>query len=183
MRLEVRFGDTRAGRELFFHPQMALGELFTDGRLTVSGGSIYDLLDLLGRNLHSLTPPQFGHLRHVVRNTFDRWTRRNSERLARDNVHHHYDIDDRIYELFLDSDRQYSCAYFEAPGTGSRCSPNSRRKRHIVAKLLVEPGAKVLDIGSGWGGMALYSRGHGWCRRNRFDAIAGAAEGRAAPGR
>jgi cyclopropane-fatty-acyl-phospholipid synthase len=153
--LKVRLEDKRAGRELFFHPQMALGELFTDGRLAVSGGSIYDLLDLLGRNLPSLTPPQFGHLRNVMRNTFDRWTRRNSERLARDNVHHHYDIDDRIYELFLDSDRQYSCAYFEAHGQDLDAAQLAK-KRHIVAKLLVEPGAKVLDIGSGWGGMALY---------------------------
>jgi cyclopropane-fatty-acyl-phospholipid synthase len=153
--IKVSLADKRAGRELFFHPQMALGELFTDGRLIVSGGTIYDLFELLGRNLHCLTPPQFGHLRQVVRNTFDRWTRRNSERLARDNVHHHYDIDDRIYELFLDSDRQYSCGYFEAPGQDLEAAQLAK-KRHIVAKLIVERGAKVLDIGSGWGGMALY---------------------------
>ncbi|MFA5955488.1 class I SAM-dependent methyltransferase [Hyphomicrobium sp.] len=156
--LTVTLHDSKAGLDLFLHPQMALGELFTDGRLTVSGGSIYDLLELLGRNLHSLTPPQFGHIRHVVRNAFDRWTRRNSERLSRDNVHHHYDIDDRIYELFLDSDRQYSCAYFETPDQDLEAAQLAK-KRHIVAKLLIEPGAKVLDIGSGWGGMALYLAG------------------------
>jgi cyclopropane-fatty-acyl-phospholipid synthase len=153
--LKVHLVDERAGRELFFHPQMALGELFTDERLLVSGGSIYDLLELLGNNLHCLTPPQFGHLRDVVRNTFDRWTRRNSERVARDNVHHHYDIDDRIYELFLDSDRQYSCAYFEGPGQDLDAAQLAK-KRHIVAKLVVGPDARVLDIGCGWGGMALY---------------------------
>src|SRR5690349_4134728 len=84
--LVVTLKDAKAVRELFFHPQMALGELFTDGRLLVSGGAIYDLLELLGKNLHSLTPPQFGQVRHVLRNVFDRWTRRNSSRVARDNV-------------------------------------------------------------------------------------------------
>ena len=153
--LVVTINDNRAIRELFFHPQMALGELFTDARLTVAGGSLYDLLDLLGHNLRSLTPPQFGQVRHVLRNVFDRWTRRNSERLSRHNVHHHYDIDDRIYELFLDSDRQYSCAYFETPGE-SLDAAQLAKKRHVTAKLLIKPGAKVLDIGSGWGGLALY---------------------------
>lgn len=153
--LKVTLKDAKAEWELFFHPQMALGELFTDGRLTVSGGSVYDLLELLGHNLHSLTPPQFGQIRHVLRNVFDRWTRRNSLRLSRSNVHHHYDIDDRIYSMFLDSDRQYSCAYFEKPDQDLEAAQLAK-KRHIAAKLLVKPGSKVLDIGSGWGGMALY---------------------------
>lgn len=153
--LTVTLKDYKAAGELFFHPQLALGELFTDGRLTVSGGSIYDLLEVLGLNLHSLTPPQFGQLQHVLRNIFDRWTRRNSERMSRDNVHHHYDIDDGIYELFLDSDRQYSCAYFKTPDEDLEAAQLAK-KRHIVSKLLVKQGAKVLDIGSGWGGMALY---------------------------
>ncbi len=153
--LTLKLMDSRAGLELFFNPQMALGELFTDGRLKVSGGSIYDLLELLGRNLHSLTPPQFGHVRSVLRNTVGRWTLRNSRRRARANVHYHYDIDDRIYALFLDSDRQYSCAYFEVPGQ-SLDAAQLAKKRHIAAKLLIKPEDKVLDIGSGWGGLALY---------------------------
>jgi cyclopropane-fatty-acyl-phospholipid synthase len=153
--LIVTLLDYKAPRELFFHPQMALGELFTDGRLTVSGGSIYDLLDLLGHNLNNLSPPQLGHVQHTLHNVLDRWSRRNSEQASRDNVHHHYDIDDRIYELFLDADRQYSCAYFDEPEQDLEAAQLAK-KRHIVAKLLVEPGAKVLDIGSGWGGMALY---------------------------
>lgn len=156
--LSVTLKDNKAATELFFHPQLALGELYTDGRLTVSGGNVYDLLELLGNNLHSLTPPQFGWLQHTLRNIFEPLTLKNSERKSRDNVHHHYDIDDRIYELFLDSDRQYSCAYFETPDQDLEAAQLAK-KRHIVSKLLVKPGAKVLDIGSGWGGMALYLAG------------------------
>lgn len=153
--LTIRLKDMRAVRELLLNPELALGELYTDGRLTVSGGTIYDLLDLLGRNLPGLTPPQIGRWRHAVRTVFDRWRRGNSERLARRNVHHHYDIDDRIYSLFLDPDRQYSCAYFESERQNLE-QAQLAKKRHIAAKLLVPTGASVLDIGSGWGGLALY---------------------------
>jgi cyclopropane-fatty-acyl-phospholipid synthase len=74
---------------------------------------------------------------------------------ARRNVHHHYDIDPRIYDLFLDADRQYSCAYFAAPDM-SLADAQAAKKRHIAAKLAIEPGQRVLDIGSGWGGLGLY---------------------------
>jgi len=153
--LAVRLTDTRAARELVFNPELALGELYMDGRLVVTGGSIYDLLELLGRNLPNLSVPQMGWLRHTLRAAFDRWRPRNSEKLAQRNVHHHYDIDDRIYSLFLDSDRQYSCAYFDGEAKDLEAAQLAK-KRHIAAKLLVPRGATVLDIGSGWGGLALY---------------------------
>jgi cyclopropane-fatty-acyl-phospholipid synthase len=153
--LGVRLTDKSAARALFLNPEMALGELYTDGRLVVSGGSVYDLLDLLGRNLPGLMPPQVGHLRQSIRTVLERWKRGNSERLAKRNVHHHYDIDDRIYSLFLDSDRQYSCAYFEF-GDQDLEQAQLAKKRHIAAKLIVPTGASVLDIGCGWGGLALY---------------------------
>lgn len=153
--LVMTLSDARAGRELFLNPELAFGELYTDGRLRVSGGSIYDVLELLGHNLTVLAPPQIGRVRHALRSVFDRLRRRNSERLARNNVHHHYDIDDRIYSLFLDSDRQYSCGYFESE-TETLEEAQLGKKRHIAAKLLVAEGASVLDIGSGWGGLALY---------------------------
>jgi cyclopropane-fatty-acyl-phospholipid synthase len=153
--LTITLTDRRAGRELFLNPELAFGELYTDGRLLVSGGSIYDVLELLGHNLDALSPPQIGRVRHALRTAFDGWRQRNSERLARHNVHHHYDIDDRIYSLFLDSDRQYSCGYFESQKETLE-EAQLAKKRHIAAKLLVPAGASVLDIGSGWGGLALY---------------------------
>jgi cyclopropane-fatty-acyl-phospholipid synthase len=153
--LVLHLQDRHAITELIFNPELAFGELFTDGRLTVSGGSIYDVLELLGHNLDDLSPPQIGRIRHALRSAFHRWRRHNSLRLAKNNVHHHYDIDDRIYSLFLDSDRQYSCGYFESPRKSLE-EAQLAKKRHIAAKLLVPPGASVLDIGSGWGGLALY---------------------------
>src|SRR5690606_27264415 len=71
------------------------------------------------------------------------------------NVAHHYDLSDALYELFLDRDRQYSCGYFERPDDDLETAQHAK-KRHIAAKLLLRPGMKVLDIGSGWGGLALY---------------------------
>ncbi|HVJ76426.1 MAG TPA: cyclopropane-fatty-acyl-phospholipid synthase family protein [Hyphomicrobium sp.] len=153
--LVIHLKDHHAVTELVLNPELAFGELFTDGRLTVSGGSIYDVLELLGHNLDDLAPPQIGRIRHALRAAFHRWRRHNSVRLAKNNVHHHYDIDDRIYSLFLDSDRQYSCGYFESPRKSLE-EAQLAKKRHIAAKLLVPPGASVLDIGSGWGGLALY---------------------------
>src|SRR5690606_5700919 len=79
----------------------------------------------------------------------------NPMRRARRNVAHHYDLSDRLYELFLDSDRQYSCAYFRNDNETLEVAQENK-KRHIAAKLLLEPGQRVLDIGCGWGGMALH---------------------------
>jgi cyclopropane-fatty-acyl-phospholipid synthase len=153
--LTIRLTDQAALRQLVLNPELALGELFTDGRLVVSGGSVYDLLDLFGRNLPDFLPPQVGRVRHAIRAVFRRWKPRNSERLAKHNVHHHYDIDDRIYSLFLDSDRQYSCGYFESD-SADLDTAQLAKKRHLAAKLLVPQGARTLDIGCGWGGLALY---------------------------
>eukprot|EP01037_Dinobryon_pediforme_P006972 gene6972-biopygen4448 len=89
--------------------------------------------------------------RHALRYVLQNNTTTNSKR----NVAHHYDLDDRLYQLFLDDDRQYSCAYFEHENDSLEAAQLAK-KRHITAKLLVEPGMSVLDIGCGWGGMALY---------------------------
>lgn len=153
--LSIRLVDRRALRQLIFNPELALGELFTHGRLTVSGGSIYDVLVLLARNFNHMTPSVIARVRRSVRSMCGIWLPRNTKRISRSNVQYHYDIDDRIYSLFLDTDRQYSCAYFETPSQ-SLDEAQLAKKRHIAAKLLLFPGASVLDIGSGWGGLALY---------------------------
>src|SRR3954447_26304107 len=125
-----------------------------EGTLTVEDGTLYDLLDLAGRNMtalesHPLQALQehFGRLLRFV-HTYNPVTR------ARRNVAHHYDLSDTLYDLFLDRDRQYSCAYFTHPH-GDLDQAQADKKRHLIAKLLLEPGIRVLDIGSGWGGLAL----------------------------
>ena len=101
---------------------------------------------------------------------------------SRRNVAHHYDLSDQLYELFLDRDRQYSCAYFLHPDDDiDTAQPNKRR--HIAAKLLLRPGQKVLDIGCGWGGLALYLATRMRRRRHRPHPVDRAAEGGAAPRR
>jgi cyclopropane-fatty-acyl-phospholipid synthase len=84
-----------------------------------------------------------------------RWIQFNPRRRSRENVAHHYDLDGRLYSLFLDADRQYSCAYFETPDQ-SLDDAQLAKKRHLAAKLLLKPNQHVLDIGCGWGGLALY---------------------------
>ncbi len=153
--ITVRLHDRATERRLFFNPRLALGEAFMEGTLTVEGGSIYDLLDFIGLNM-SLAPR---HLLTPLYNGFGRafrvFQQYNPLRRARENVAHHYDLSDTLYDLFLDADRQYSCAYFSAPDLTIE-EAQANKKRHLAAKLLLRPGQKVLDIGSGWGGLALY---------------------------
>jgi cyclopropane-fatty-acyl-phospholipid synthase len=151
----VRLVDPGAARQLILRPELALGELYMDCRIFVTRGSIYDLLMLLGCNLGFQSPPSiaqgYDRLRAVLRPLHQR----NTVRRARRNAAHHYDLDGHLYGLFLDPDMQYSCAYFEHQSHTLE-EAQLAKKRHIAAKLLVEPGHRVLDIGSGWGGLARY---------------------------
>jgi cyclopropane-fatty-acyl-phospholipid synthase len=154
-RVGIRFVDQAVERQLIVNPSLAFGELFTDGRLLVTRGSIYDVLALVSRNLGLQDPPGIAKALTRLRTGVRSFKQRNSSQRAKRNVAHHYDLDSRLYDLFLDSDRQYSCAYFDEPGL-SLDEAQLAKKRHIAAKLLVRPGQHVLDIGSGWGGLALY---------------------------
>ena len=154
-KVRVRFATPAIERAIVFHPQMRLGEAFMDGSFVVEAGSIYDFLALILSNDRDPRPswlavflPRFRYLAWRLRAV-------NTKRRARDNASHHYDIDHRLYSLFLDDDLQYSCAYFETPEVGID-EAQMRKKHHLAAKLLMRPGMSVLDIGSGYGGMALY---------------------------
>ena len=152
----VHFHDARAIPELVLNPDLALGELYMDGRLTVEeGGTVADMLDLLMMNLGATQPTGL----HKLARSFRRMTRRfaqfNPASKSKEHVAHHYDLDGRLYDLFLGRDKQYSCAYFSAPGETLE-EAQIGKKRHIAAKLhLDKPNLKVLDIGCGWGGLAL----------------------------
>ena len=153
---------TAAERRFLLDPGVALGELYMAGDLEPLGCTIHGVLDLLFLNVVS----GGGNVMETAMRRFRRPLRRlrqlNPVRRARSNVAHHYDLDARLYELFLDEDRFYSCAYFE---TGAESLEQAQRAkvRHIAAKLhLDRPGLEVLDIGSGWGGLAIaLARDHG----------------------
>jgi len=134
-------------------PELKLGEAYMDGTLIVEQGSIAEVLALL------LGQERLGArnwaLPRALRYLFRRMQQLNLRSRSRTNVAHHYDLDGRLYSLFLDGDLQYSCAYFERPDQ-SLDDAQLAKKRHLAAKLRIAPGAKVLDIGCGWGGLALY---------------------------
>nr|WP_250809536.1 cyclopropane-fatty-acyl-phospholipid synthase family protein [Neorhizobium tomejilense] len=153
--VSIRFTDEAAERELAADPPLKLGELYMDGRLVIDDGDIYEFLALIKDNTLSegLT---FGMIwRGIARVLVSQFRNRVPINHNRRNVAHHYDLDEKLFSLFLDEDWQYSCAYFNPPGI-SLDEAQIAKKRHIVAKLLAEPGQKALEIGSGWGGMAMY---------------------------
>ncbi|HMK69380.1 MAG TPA: cyclopropane-fatty-acyl-phospholipid synthase family protein [Xanthobacteraceae bacterium] len=150
----VRFTSAKAQRAALFNPELRLGEAYMDGTFVVERGSIADALAILLRHEH-IAPPTWSRPWRDGRYLFRRLQQFNPRSRARRNVAHHYDLDGRLYRLFLDADQQYSCAYFEDPEQ-SLDDAQLAKKRHLAAKLRVEPGATVLDIGCGWGGLALY---------------------------
>jgi cyclopropane-fatty-acyl-phospholipid synthase len=157
-RLGVRLVDRAAELELLMDPAFALGELYMDGRLIVTRGSLYDILEMGARNLSQLEAPPWVKALDKARVAFRALHQRNDRRRAKTNIARHYDLDKRLYDLFLDADRQYSCAYFEHPGQ-SLDDAQRAKERHITAKLLPTDGMSALDIGCGFGGMALYLAG------------------------
>ncbi|NIO39563.1 MAG: methyltransferase domain-containing protein [Burkholderiales bacterium] len=154
-RIAVCLADSGAATQLLIHPELALGELYMDGRLTVTQGSIYDLVALLACNLWSGSTPGIAQTYNKLRKALRPLHGHNTARRAKRNVAHHYDLDRRLYQLFLDPDMQYSCGYFEHSGQRLE-EAQLAKKRHLAAKLLIEPRHHVLDIGSGWGGLGLY---------------------------
>jgi cyclopropane-fatty-acyl-phospholipid synthase len=132
------------------------GECYMDGSIAATGGStIYDVLALLAANAQTDKMPKIARAANAVRMALKRVDQYNPVGKAKSNVAHHYDLSGKLYDLFLDRDRQYSCAYFEND-EGSLEDAQLAKKRHLAAKLNIKPGMKVLDIGSGWGGLGLY---------------------------
>ena len=150
----VRILDQATVRRLCLTPELALGEGYMSGEIEVAPEELPDLMRLLVRNRRIGVLPPWVRAAQKVETGLRTWMERNTPQTARRNVAHHYDISNDLYRLFLDEDMQYSCAYFARPGLSLEAAQRAK-KRHIAAKLLIEPGMHVLDIGCGWGGMAL----------------------------
>ena len=151
----IRIADRAAERAIGRNPALGFGEMFMAGRLTLEAGDIRALLDLIGYNIrwekeNAVRAALWRPLRLAA--AWDAW---NWKRRSRRNAAHHYDLSDRLYALFLDRERQYSCAYF-TPEAQDLDSAQAAKMAHVAAKLCLAPGQRVLDIGCGWGGLALH---------------------------
>ena len=158
--VHIKFATAATARKIAIDPDMYLGEAYMSGDFSVLSGSLYDFIELAlvntgggSANMHGTTWAHRALYR--ARIGIRRIDQANSERRARHNVQSHYDLSGALYDLFLDKDRQYSCAYFETDDQ-SLDDAQLAKKRHIAAKLNIKPGMTVLDIGCGWGGMGLY---------------------------
>jgi len=152
----IRIHDKSLYNKLFFNPELHVGEAYMDGDLTFEDGSTcYDFIHLFSINRAGLAAhPIQNLLRHVWKamKGIDQY---NPIGKALKNVSHHYDISEDLYRLFLDDDLQYSCAYYRSPDdTLEQAQLN--KKRHVLAKLRIEDGMKVAEIGCGWGGLAIF---------------------------
>ncbi len=151
----IRLTDRRVEWQLALDPRLKLAEAYMDGRLILEKGGIDALIALFVRNAAGKRPPLWIKLIDDMRYRFRRFQQFNPVFRARRNASHHYDIRREIYDLFLDGDKQYSCAYFEHPEMTLEAAQQAK-KRRIAAKLAIPPRGRILDIGSGWGGLALY---------------------------
>ncbi len=143
--------DAGFARRFLLNPEMAVGEGYMDGSLTIEGDDLHGLFELVLRNL---APGRGRGIEALHGPLLRRLKQFNPAGRARRNVAHHYDLSGALYELFLDADRQYSCAYFRSDGDSLETA-QAQKKAHVAAKLCLRPGLRVLDIGCGWGGMAI----------------------------
>ncbi len=140
--------------KLLFHPDLYFGEAYTDGEILIENGTLTDFLDLALMNIGRGEVNFFSYLMNRLRGSYRYLTNFNFIKKSKMNVSHHYDIKDSLYDLFLDPKRQYSCAYFKDENDSLEVAQNNKIQ-HIIKKLNIKPNQKVLDIGSGWGSLAI----------------------------
>ncbi len=151
--VSLHITDPALPRRLVLQPDLALGEGYMDGTITVEGDDLHGMFALLMTNV-ARAPHNWRNRLFQLNALFRRLAQFNTKARARANVAHHYDLSGELYDLFLDEDRQYSCAYFRTPDMSLEAAQRAK-KHHIARKLLLKPGMTVLDIGCGWGGLAL----------------------------
>ena len=152
--IRVKLLDKKLHYKLLLYPDLYFGEAYTDGALEIENGSLTDFLELAMKNIGRREINFFGQMLKKIRGTYRYLTNFNFVKKSKDNVAHHYDISDDLYDLFLDSKRQYSCGYFKNEDDSLETAQNNKID-HLIKKLNLKPNQKVLDIGSGWGSLVI----------------------------
>ena len=152
--IRVKILNSNLHYKLLFHPDLYFGEAYTDGEIVIENGSLTEFLDLALMNIGRREFNFFSYLLNKVRGSYRYLTNFNLIKKSKMNVSHHYDISDDLYDLFLDRKRQYSCAYFKSINDTLEVAQNNKIQ-HIIKKLNIQPNQKVLDIGCGWGSLAI----------------------------
>ncbi len=152
--IKVKILDKKLHYKLLFHPDLYLGEAYTDGQLVIENGTLTDFLDLALMNIGRSEFNIISYLTNKFRGSYRYLTNFNFIKKSKMNVSHHYDISDDLYDLFLDPKRQYSCAYFKNDDDSLETAQNNKIQ-HIIKKLNIKPNHKILDIGCGWGSLAM----------------------------
>ena len=152
--ITIKLLDKSLNYKLLLHPDLYFGEAYTDGSLKIENGTLTEFLEITLRNVGRNDINLYGKILNNIKGTYRYLTNFNKGIKSKKNVSHHYDISENLYDLFLDSNRQYSCAYFKNENDTLEEAQNNKID-HIIKKLKIEPDQKVLDIGSGWGTLAL----------------------------
>jgi len=152
--VRLKILDKKLHYKLFFYPDLFFGEAYTDGSIVIENGTLTEFLDIALRNVGRNETNIFSTTLNKFRGTHRFLTNFNFVSKSKSNVAHHYDISDDLYELFLDTKRQYSCAYFKNENDTLETAQNNKID-HIIKKLNLKPNQRILDIGSGWGSLAI----------------------------
>jgi len=152
--ITVKLLDKKLNYKLLFYPDLYFGEAYADGKIKIENGNLTDFLNLTFKNIGRNEINIFGQILKKMKGSFRYLTNFNLKKKSKVNVAHHYDISDDFYDLFLDPKRQYSCAYFKNENDSLEDAQNNKID-HLIKKLNLEPNQKCLDIGSGWGSLAM----------------------------
>ena len=152
--IKLRILNKKLHYKLLLHPDLYFGEAYTNGEIIIENGTITDFLDLALKNIGRGEVNLFSYIMNRIRGSYRYLTNFNFIKKSKMNVSHHYDIKDDLYDLFLDPKRQYSCAYFKNENDTLETAQNNKIQ-HIIKKLNIKPNQKVLDIGCGWGSLAV----------------------------
>jgi len=152
--IKIKLLDKKLHYKLLFRPDLYFGEAYSEGTIIIENGSLTDFLDLALMNIGRSELNFFSQLLNKLSGTYRYITNFNFIKKSKMNVAHHYDLSDDLYDLFLDSKKQYSCAYFKNENDSLETAQNNKIQ-HIIKKLNIKPNQKVLDIGCGWGSLAI----------------------------